>query len=207
MNDMPLALTGSPEASSDGTLAYVEGEVFARVAPVMQPSDEGSAKEESVVLPSFTESMTVENMRQYMLGEKTAAELLGLTMFHLVDLAEVGVRYFREGKLHDAHEVFKMLVNLNPRYARFRNLLGATFFGLEQFDAAKLQYEKATELDPELFEAWFNLAEIARTQNEWQRCLDFAEKSLTVITSKYSEESRSRAQALVELAGRELNSH
>lgn len=196
MNDTPMDLTGG---AADEALSpeEVEKRIPKYIGMGGFDPEQAEPGETWFFAPSLTQTLTVENMQGYLSGEKTLAELYGLTALDLYALAEVGCGMFREAKYHDARQVFELLVALNPRHAWFRNLLGTAFLRLDMQEHAAIQYQKAIEVDPTMVEPWVNVAELAVQQEDWSAAFVAAQHALDIAVEGKSEEAVARAGVIV----------
>ncbi|MEO1483171.1 MAG: tetratricopeptide repeat protein [Myxococcota bacterium] len=192
MTDTPLDLTGDAE----GDELTVEN--VPRYAGI-EEFDPLKAEDGDVWFsaPSMVQSLSPENVLSYLQGEKTLAEVYGVTMLDLYGVAELGVKFQREAKLQDARKVFELLVALNPKHGWFRNLLGVSFLSFDMPEQAQMQFEKAVELDPGLGEAWANLAELSFRANDLAQAKTQAEQALFAASDGKSEAAAATARALL----------
>ncbi|MEM6730885.1 MAG: hypothetical protein AAF658_04980 [Myxococcota bacterium] len=198
MSDTPLDLTGGTGSNSELSVEEIEARMPRYMGMGGFDPEQAESGEDWFFAPSLTQTLTAENMEGYLKGEKTLAELYGLTALDMFALAEVGCGYFREAKYHEAHKVFELLVALNPKHAWFRNLLGTTFLRLDMTEAATMQYHKAIEIDPGLVEAWVNVADIAITREEWDAALVAAQHALDIAPAGKNKDAVARAKVIVE---------
>ncbi len=200
MQDTPIDLTG--DSKEELSLEEIEKRLPKYIGMGGFDPEEAEEGEVWYFAPSLTQSLTAENMLAYLSGEKTLAELYGLTAPDLYALAEVGCGQFRAGKYHDARKVFELLVSLNPRHAWFRNLLGTAFLRLDMQEQAAIQYQKAIEIDPKMVEPWVNVSELALQQEDWSAAFVSAQHALDIAVDGQSEEAVARAKVIVEALNR-----
>jgi arylsulfatase A-like enzyme/Flp pilus assembly protein TadD len=75
-------------------------------------------------------------------------------------LNDLGTAYLETGRVADAERVFKWSVATGQEYAAAYNGLGLVFIRRQDLSAARIHFEKAVQLDPDLLEAQLNLGRV-----------------------------------------------
>ena len=70
------------------------------------------------------------------------------------------IELYQKGQLQEAKKVALKLIRTNSNIAFLHNLLGAINLNLNDLNTAKLNYKKATEIDPNYSEAFCNLGSV-----------------------------------------------
>ncbi|MCP4498906.1 MAG: tetratricopeptide repeat protein [Deltaproteobacteria bacterium] len=93
-------------------------------------------------------------------GDASLQEIEGLSEKAMMDAAELGFRYLKNGKLSDAREVFMGLIALNPVHPYFHLAMGSVEQQEKNLEAAEERYGRAIELSPDLAGAYANRGEV-----------------------------------------------
>ena len=146
--------------------ARSEGVAAAEQAPEPAPPRPNSgspaaAEDKAAVLKQLCETAS-DLIRQ----DKTieARELLvrgiGIDPDHAATRMLLGAIHCRDGEYDQAVYVLRELADEEPENARVRVLLGAAYFGVSRILSAEAELRKALELDPQLPEAHYDMAQV-----------------------------------------------
>lgn len=105
-------------------------------------------------------NFTEENIKRFMLGEITWAQLQGLTLEEAYGFAKLAYTLFEQGRYDQAQQIFEGLVISNPYDAYFHSMLGAIYARKDMQEEAAEEYSIAIELDPENISAFVSRAEL-----------------------------------------------
>ena len=94
-------------------------------------------------------TLTGEELKKFIRGEVTLAQLEGISREQLYDFAELGYTMFKSGKLEDASKIFEGLVTYNPYDAYFHSALGAIYQKQKRYDDSIRQYDLAIKFNPQ----------------------------------------------------------
>ena len=97
--------------------------------------------------PLPAKEITIEDIKKFVRGEITLAQLEGVSRDQLYDFAELGYTMFKSGKLDDAQIVFEGLVTYNPYDSYFHSALGAIYQKQKKYDEALRQYDLAIKFN------------------------------------------------------------
>ena len=89
-----------------------------------------------------------ESVRQFLAGQLTLGELEGIPKAAQYAMAEVGYRFFSEGRLDDAEKVFRGLLALDPFDAYFHTVLGTIAKECKELETAETHLSRALEINP-----------------------------------------------------------
>jgi len=121
------------------------------VARVSEPAVSPAVQRE------FADALGAMKLEHYPEAERA---LLGLTRAHPElsgPYANLGVVYFRQGKLSEATEALKRAIDINPGRAAYYNQLGVVYRQSGQFVQAREAYSQALRVDPNYRRAHLNL--------------------------------------------------
>lgn len=121
------------------------------VARVPEPAVSAAVQRE------FADALRAMKLEHYPEAERA---LLGLTRAHPElsgPYANLGVVYFRLGKLPEATEALKRAIDINPERAAYYNQLGVVYRQSGQFELARAAYRQALRVDPDYRRAHLNL--------------------------------------------------
>jgi tetratricopeptide (TPR) repeat protein len=74
--------------------------------------------------------------------------------------------------LDGAYECFAQSLAADPRHAEAHYNIGNLYFEFGDLKLARMHYEKAIEIDPELASAWFNLGLVTALTEDYQTAYD-----------------------------------
>jgi len=121
------------------------------VARVPEPAVSAAVQRE------FTDALNAMKREHYPEAERA---LLGLTRAHPElsgPYANLGVVYFRLGKLPEAAAALTQAIEINPERAAYYNQLGVVYRQSGQFEQARAAYSQALRVDPDYRRAHLNL--------------------------------------------------
>lgn len=136
-----------------------------------------------------------ENVKKFVLGEITWAQLQGMSMEEAYAFAELAYTLFEQGKYNDAQTIFEGLVISNPYDAYFHAMLGAIYARKDMQEEAAEEYSIAIELDSENISAFVNRAEILLQHGEFEIAMDDLQKAIK-LDPKGEDPAGLRARAL-----------
>jgi tetratricopeptide (TPR) repeat protein len=61
----------------------------------------------------------------------------------------LGIIYYKKGKIKDSEKYFKKAIKIDPNYAKAHNNLGSVYFKQGKFNEALKEYNKVLQLDKE----------------------------------------------------------
>lgn len=111
----------------------------------------------AAVQREFADALRAMKLEHYPEAERA---LLGLARAHPElsgPYANLGIVYFRLGKLPEATEALKRAIDINPGRAAYYNQLGVVYRQNGQFDQAREAYGMALRVDPNYAFAHLNL--------------------------------------------------
>ena len=94
-----------------------------------------------------------------------------------LDLAE---RYLIEDEPRPALEQLQQVKEVSPDNPRLYFNMGLAHTGMEDWDRAARDFEKALELNPDYGEAWNNLGQVRQTQGRMQEAREAYEQALEI---------------------------
>jgi Flp pilus assembly protein TadD len=97
---------------------------------------------------------------QFIHGHITLGELQEISKEEQYKIAEVGYRFFTEGKLDNARKVFEGLIALDPRDAYFNTVLGSIAQQKGELERAEQLYTRALQINPFSAVAYANRGEV-----------------------------------------------
>jgi type III secretion system low calcium response chaperone LcrH/SycD len=138
---------------------------------------------------------TEENLRKFLLGEITWAQLQGITMEQAYAFAEMAYTLFEQGKYDEAQAIFEGLVISNPYDAYFHSMLGAIYARKDMQEEAAEEYSISIELDPDNIIPYVSRAEILLQHGEFEHAMDDLKKAIE-LDPNGEDPSGLRARAL-----------
>ncbi len=148
------------------------------------------------VQTDLADSFTEENLTKFLLGEKTLAQVLGLSMEEAYSIAELAYSLMEQGNLEDALALAEGLVVCNPQDGYMHSLLGSIYLKKGMTDEALYQFSLAVELDPSDIASWVNRGEILLNKGEFELALDDFKKAIE-LDPDGENPAGNRARALV----------
>jgi stress-induced-phosphoprotein 1 len=91
-----------------------------------------------------------------------------------------GNEFFREKKFAEAVAEYEEAVKRAPKDAAIRNNLSAALSKIMDFNGAKMQVEKALELDPKYVKAWSRKGDIECAFKEYHKAMDSYKNGLMI---------------------------
>jgi tetratricopeptide (TPR) repeat protein len=133
---------------------------------------------------------------KFVAGVITLGELEGITKKQQHEMAKLGHRFIRQGKLKEAKAVFEGLLALDPHDAYFHLALGSIAQREDDLDEAEERYTRALEINPYSPHALANRGEVLMMKG---RMLDGAKDLLRALEEdpKCREEATKRARATI----------
>jgi len=111
---------------------------------------------------------------------------------------------------HEAEEVFKRIIQIDPNNYRAHYNLGIANFNLEKIEQAKQCYEKAIKIKPDYKHCFYNMGLIYEREENLQEALKYYEKALEIDPEfPYAFNARNHILANLERLqkGRAKNQH
>lgn len=118
------------------------------------------------------QTLTPENIRRFVEGELSLAQIMGLSMDQAYAVAELGYNLFNQGKLNEALQIFEGLVVLNPYDGYFHGMVGAIYARKGEADKALEALTHAAGLEPKDPQVFVNRAEIYLNRGSFEEALD-----------------------------------
>ncbi len=94
-----------------------------------------------------TEATAVDNLKKFVKGEMTWAEVEGMTFEEARAIAQVGCDLAAAGRLEESRVIFEGLVAGNPKDSGAQAALGTVYQKLGRIEDAISAYDAALELD------------------------------------------------------------
>src|SRR5688572_18208808 len=137
-----------------------------------------------------------KRLMKFVAGVITLGELEGITKAQQYDMAKLGHRFIRTGKLKEAKAVFEGLVALDPHDAYFHLALGSIAQRDDNLEEADERYTRALEINPFSPHALANRGEVRMMQG---RMLEGAKDLLKAFEEDPDcrEEATKRARATI----------
>lgn len=154
--------------------------------------------------PTIESQFTTQNLEKFILGEITWAELQGMTVKDAYAFAEYGYRQFKEGRYHEAGQIFEALVVCNPYDAYFHTMLGACLQMIDEKDAAIDEYTSAVELDDHQLQAYVNRGELLLQKGQFEAALKDLKRA-TELDPTGQDPAAVRARALAAATAQAIN--
>jgi Tfp pilus assembly protein PilF len=112
-------------------------------------------------------------------GEITLAEFLGLSRQQLYSIAEVGYQMLSSGKLDQAKQIYKGLVEADPYDSVFHCHLAAVHHKMGELEEARVEYSKALDFNFGNIDAlsgrgeiYFNQGKLTEAVNDLKSAID-----------------------------------
>lgn len=126
------------------------------------------------VPPVKSEQDSIEGIRQWARGERTWAQVEGMTFEEAQSIARLGCELAGAGRLEEARVVFEGLAALNPRDGAVRAALGTVLQKLGRLDEARAEYDAALQHSPDNPVALGNRGELRLRAGDRDGLLDLA---------------------------------
>lgn len=120
------------------------------------------------------EQASSEQLRQWARGERTWAEVEGMTFEEAQSIARLGCELAGAGRLEEARVVFEGLAALNPRDGAVRAALGTVLQKLGREEEARAEYDAALQFSPDNPVALANRGELRLRAGDRDGLLDLA---------------------------------
>lgn len=146
---------------------------------------------------------SAKNLTDLINGNKTLAEIDGITKEEAYTFAEMGLSYLKKGKYQKAADLFDGLITLNSSDPYFYNMLALTFYKQEKYIESIIYYTLAMNLENETpinllgrGEAYFQLGLLEESVDD-----------LTKLVNKSSidDSTLKRAKMILENLRKKLN--
>jgi len=138
-----------------------------------------------------------DRLGDFIVGDMTWAQLVGLTVDEAYEIAEHGFSFFQEGRYHDARVIFEALALANPYDPYFRTMNGAVYQQLEMTAEAVVEYSAAISLDSSHLHAYVNRGELLMENGEFKQALEDLKRAVE-LDPDATEEAGQRAKDLLE---------
>jgi tetratricopeptide (TPR) repeat protein len=132
-------------------------------------------------------------------GKKSWGEVLGINSGHAYNMAQLGYKMLQEGKLEEAHVIFKGLATLNPKDPYHHLALGSVHHRSDRIDDAIGEYSKAIELDGKLANAYANRGELLIAKGQLEKAYADLSKARD-LDPNCQDPSTIRARAILNTA-------
>ena len=146
-----------------------------------------------------------KRLMKFVAGVITLAELEGITKEQQHEMAKLGHRVLRQGKLDEAKTVFEGLVALDPHDAYFHLALGSIAQRNDALEEADERYTRALEINPFSPHALANRGEVRMMQG---RMLEGAKDLMKALEEdpEVRQEATKRARATIGVVLEQLQS-
>ena len=134
-----------------------------------------------------------EQIRRWARGERTWAEVEGITFEEAQGIARVGCELAGAGRLEEARVVFEGLCTLNPRDGAVRAALGTVYQKLGRIPDARAEYDAALQLSPDNPVALANRGELRLRAGDRDGLLDLARATESDPEGETAASRRARA--------------
>ena len=175
-------LTAEEREVADALVAYIEAE--------------GQWEE---VPDPVEETMTAEALEAFIMGEKTFADVLGVTMDEAYSVGELAYTLMEQGNLADAQALAEGLVVMNPYDAYFHALLGSIYLKQAKTEDALIEFTTALELDERDVASYTNRGEVLLQMGEFDLALEDFKKAIE-LDPEGDDPMSNRARMLVTVA-------
>jgi len=116
---------------------------------------------------------------QFVEAERHYLEILTVEPNNSNVLNLLGILKYQNKQYSEAAVYIKKAIEIKP-CAYFYETLGKVQFGAGDFDEAIKSYKKSIELEPEVFDTWFNLASVFKKDKQFQNAIEAYQKALTI---------------------------
>ena len=162
---------------------------------IAEALDKGEVEPPRLIEPTLEQSFTSENLKKFIMGDITWAQLQGMTVDEAYNIAEYGYSLYQEARYHDSRVIFEGLIICNPYDAYFHSMLGAVYQQLDMKEEAVQEYTTAIDLDDESLHAYVNRGELLLQNGEFDRALDDLKRAIELDPDN-SDPASVRARAL-----------
>ncbi|MGM3305981.1 tetratricopeptide repeat protein [Anabaena sp. WFMT] len=100
-------------------------------------------------------------------------------LYHLIVL-NYGDVLQNQGKFHEATQIYKQALSLDPNFAQVYNDLGNIFFAQGKLEAAVASYQQALKIQPDLALPHNNLGNIFQELNQLEAAINCYQKALKI---------------------------
>jgi tetratricopeptide (TPR) repeat protein len=146
-----------------------------------------------------------KRLMKFVAGVITLGELEGITKDQQYEMAKLGHRFIRQGKLAEAKTIFEGLVALDPHDAYFHLALGSIAQRNDDLEEAEERYSRALEINPFSPHALSNRGEVRMMRG---RMLEGAKDLMRAIEEdpEAKQEATKRAKATITVVMEQLES-
>jgi tetratricopeptide (TPR) repeat protein len=141
------------------------------------------------------DTFTLENIKRFVAGDLTWAQLQGMTMEEAYAIAEQAFTLFSEGKQTDAKTIVEALVLANPKDGYLRGLLASFYQRMDLVDEAIEEYQVAIELNPSNLKAQVNLGELLLKAGRFEDAMKHLQAAVS-LDANGNDPATIRAKAL-----------
>jgi len=147
----------------------------------------------------LAEAYSATQLNRWAAGEVTLAELDGLSLADLKQIATTGHMLLQTGQLDDAAVIFKGLVALSPRVSYFHTALGAIALAAGRPEEALARLDEAVRLDGKNAEALVHRGEARLRSGRSNEALADL-RAAVALDERQVRQVTQRAKALLEAA-------
>lgn len=168
-------------------------EVYQRAIQNKADTDQTHAEIGNILIRNGQLKPAVASMEQ-------AAEM---NLTNLQNLTNLATAYLHLGRLADTERVIKAILAQNERHSMAHNLYGILEIQRGDGNRARVHFEKAVELNPDLTEAYMNLGLLAEKAGQPQIAIDYYKRFLARARPKDHAEYIPKVKAAIsELGGK-----
>ncbi len=144
-----------------------------------------------------------KRLMKFVAGVITLGELEGITKEKQYEMAKLGHRFIRQGKLNEAKTIFDGLVALDPHDAYFHLALGSIAQREDDLEGAEARYTRALEINPFSPHALANRGEVRMMRGQM---LDGAKDLMHALEEdpECRQEATKRARATIAVVLQQL---
>ncbi|HVP35681.1 MAG TPA: tetratricopeptide repeat protein [Terriglobales bacterium] len=101
-----------------------------------------------------------------------------------INLTEIGLRFYNQGKIDAALGLLQRVVLLEPGFPEAHNFLGLAYYKTGKTEEAELEFRKTIELRPDYVDAYVNLGNLYTTSNQVDQAIKTYEKAVKLKTEE-----------------------
>jgi choline-sulfatase len=131
-------------------------------------------------------------------------EAAEMNLANLQNLTNLATAYLDLGRLAETERVLKAILTQSERHSMAQNLYGILEIQRGDGNRARVRFEKAIELNPELSEAYMNLGLLAEKAGQPQIAIDYYKKFLARARLKEHREYIPKVRAAIQDLGGKL---
>jgi len=140
-------------------------------------------------------------LQQAVASMEQAAEM---NLTNLQNMTNLATAYLHLGRLAETERVLKAILTQNERHSMAQNLYGILEIQRGDGNRARVRFERAIELNPELSEAYMNLGLLAEKAGQPQIAIDYYKKFLARARPKEHREYIPKVRAAIQDLGGKL---